>query len=147
MAVDYVTGVSTGTIALRQQGTVYTEVQCGSFILMDAAYRKVGVDFEHALHVLGTVMDVRPDHIVTDVGTKTVSTDQRPPFYAEYPDLPVNFSEEHSTLPVTDAVVGQRLHMVPSHCCTCMNMYDWLYLVKDGKVVDKVPVNGRGKSV
>ncbi len=145
--VDVVTGVSTGTIGLRGSDTVYTEVQCGSFIFMDAAYRAVGAEFDHALSVLATVMDSYSDHATTDVGIKAISTDQRPPFFLEYPDTNIRFSEEHCKLFTLDCKPGQKLHMVPSHCCTTINLYDWLYLVRGGKVVDKVPVTGRGKSI
>ena len=144
---DAVTGVSTGTFGLRDQDTVYTEVQCGSFIFMDAAYKAVGCDFGHALTVLTTVMNSYPDHIITDAGVKTVSTDQRPPFILEHPDANIHFSEEHCKVSVVDCKPGQKLHIVPSHCCTTINLYDWLYLVRNGKVIDKIPVTGRGKSM
>lgn len=147
VTIPVITGVSTGTIGLRDQNTVYTEVQCGSFIFMDAAYRAVGCDFGHALTVLSTVMDIYSDHATMDVGIKAVSTDQRPPFFLEYPDAGIRFSEEHCKLFTLDCKPGQKLHMVPSHCCTTMNLYDWLYLVRGGRVVDKIPVTGRGKSV
>lgn len=147
VAVTCVTGVSTGTVGLRQKDTVYTEVQCGSFLFMDAAYRAVGADFGHALFVLATVTGIYADHTTTDVGVKAVSMDQRLPFFSEFPTSEINFSEEHSTIPDRDCTLGQRLHMIPSHCCTTLNLYDWLYLVRRGKVVDKIPVTGRGKSV
>ncbi len=145
--VKEVSGISTGTIELRPKDTVYTEMQCGSFIYMDAAYKKVGAGFEHALFVLASVMDGYPTHTTLDAGIKAVSTDQRPPFFYEYPDLPIDFSEEHCTIPTRECGRADKLHMVPSHCCTTVNLYDWMYLVRDGRVVDKIPVTGRGKSV
>ncbi len=87
--MDTVTGVSTGTIGLRESDAVYTEVQCGSFIFMDAAYRTVGCEFEHALTVLTTVTGIYSNHVTTDVGIKSVSTDQRPLFFMEYPETNV----------------------------------------------------------
>jgi len=145
--VPKVTGVSTGTLQFRKPGTIYDEVQCGSFIYCDAAYKAVGVNFDSSLTVLGTVMNVMDDHITIDTGVKSVSMDQRTPFFMEFPELPIDFSEEHSTLPTTSGYVGQRLHMVPSHCCTTINMYDWLYLVRHGRVEGRIPVDGRGKSI
>ena len=39
------------------------------------------------------------------------------------------------------------MRIIPGHCCTTVNLYDWIYLVRDGLVVDRLPVIGRGHSV
>ena len=57
-------------------------------------------------------------------------------------------SEEHCALPVTDVNVkiGQGMLVIPGHCCTTINLFDHLYFVRGGKVVDKVPITSRGGS-
>ena len=141
-------GTSTGTVAMRQKQTVYTEVQAGSYLFMDMAYRKVGAPFSHSLFVLASVMDKRDDAVITDAGAKSVSVDQKTPAFFGYEDLPVEMSEEHSAvyapLPLR---VGDRMKLIPGHCCTTINLHDWLYFVRGDKVVDRVPIVGRGHSL
>lgn len=50
--VKEVSGASTGTVELRKEDTVYTEVQAGSYLFMDATYRQMGLRFENSLTVL-----------------------------------------------------------------------------------------------
>ena len=149
ISVKEVSGISTGTIAFHGKDSVYTEAQCGSYLFSDVSYRKVGVTFRNALSVLTTVVSARPGAIVTDAGVKSLAMDQRPPVFAEAPDLPVNFSEEHSAIygNVPFRKPGDVMRIIPGHCCTTVNLYDWIYLVRDGLVVDRLPVIGRGHSV
>jgi 3-hydroxy-D-aspartate aldolase len=58
-------------------------------------------------------------------------------------------SEEHGVLTVKDpkAVAwqpGDRVVFRPSHCCTTVNLHDWLYVVKDGTLVAVWPISARG---
>ena len=58
-------------------------------------------------------------------------------------------SEEHCQITkegVTEKI-GDRLALIPGHCCTAVNIHDWLYMVRDDKVVDRVPINSRGRSL
>lgn len=145
--VKEISGTSTGTVELRCRDSVYTEVQAGSYIFMDMAYRAVGVGFENALFVLATVISRRPGVVITDVGLKSVSVDQRPPAFAGYEQYPVEMSEEHSAVYADIPVkCGDRLVMIPSHCCTTVNLHNWIYFVRNDTVVDRVAVTSRGKS-
>lgn len=149
VAVQEVSGTSTGTLEFRGSDTVYTEVQAGSYIYMDTAYRRVGAPFEHALFVLSSVISKSAGATIFDAGTKCLSLDQTLPALADFPDLILRMSEEHCK--AVDArldgvAVGDKLRIIPGHCCTTINLFDQLYLVRDGKVVDRVPVTGRGRS-
>jgi 3-hydroxy-D-aspartate aldolase len=148
VTVATVSGVSTGTALCRAKGTVYTELQAGSYIFMDAAYNALGLPFESALFALATVMSISNGEIINDCGLKAMSVDQRPPRLRELPGATLNFSEEHSqfTGNAVDYKIGDRLHLIPSHCCTTVNLYDYIYLMRQGKVEDRVPVLSRGKS-
>lgn len=149
ITVKEVSGISTGTIQFHDlKDTVYTEVQAGSYLFLDEAYEAVGAPFEHALFVLSTVISKPQGALITDAGLKSVSVDQRPPRFAGYEDCPVEMSEEHVGI-YTDAAekVGDKLKLIPSHCCTTINLYDWLYLVRGNEVTDRIPIVGRGKSL
>ena len=56
-------------------------------------------------------------------------------------------SEEHCTAHCeSHCKAGEKLMLIPGHCCTTVNLFDQLYLVRGGRVVDRVPVTSRGKS-
>lgn len=143
-----ISGVSTGTTFMRPKGSVYTEIQAGSYIFMDSAYNALTLPFKNSISVLTAIISINNGSIIGDAGLKTVSTDQKPPVVREYPDAPVNWSEEHCSFPAPSPkhAINDRLHVIPSHCCTTVNLHDSLYFVRKGMVVDKVPVTSRGKS-
>ena len=147
-AVKEVSGASTGTIQFRKADSVYTEVQAGSYIFMDMAYGALDLEFKNSLFVLTSVLVKREDVVITDAGRKSVSVDQKMPIFREYPLYPVKVSEEHSAvyenLPLK---VGDKLKLIPGHCCTTMNLHDYVYLVRQDAVVDRIPIVSRGRSL
>ena len=85
--------------------------------------------------------------MITDAGCKELGTDQRPAYYLQCPDASVAFSEEHSSFPESflNVPVGTKLQLIPGHGCTTMNTHDQLYLVREGKIVNRIPITSRGR--
>src|SRR5947207_15272454 len=88
-----ITGAGTGTFEFEAASGVYTELQCGSYIFMDADYgRNLDRDgaptqaFEPSLFVWATVMS-RPtqDRAIVDAGLKALAFDSGPPFVCDEP--------------------------------------------------------------
>src|SRR2546423_1533750 len=73
--VEVVTGAGTGTGEFVGAHEAVTEIQPGSFVLMDRAYHEVRPEFGCALSVLATVISRRPGRYVLDAGSKAVSQD------------------------------------------------------------------------
>lgn len=147
IAVQEISGISTGTVQFHTEDTVYTEAQAGSYLFSDAAYHAVGAPFRNALFVAASVMHCHEGAVVTDAGLKSVSVDQRPPAFLGYETVPVEMSEEHAAIYGDfPQKVGERMLLIPSHCCTTINLYDNLYFVRGDKVVNRVPIVSRGKS-
>lgn len=146
--VTEVCGGSTGTAADKPKNTVYTQLQCGSYLFMDTSYQALELNLEQALTVLTTVLSVRPDHIVVDCGVKSMSMDQRPPVFPDFPGAALDFSEEHTTLFVKDTGLqpGDWLRYVPGHCCTTINSFASIHLTENGQVLDSFPIVSRGKA-
>ena len=141
-------GVSTGTVEFRPKGGVYTEIQAGSYLFMDTAYGALNLNFKNSLFLLTQVISVNPKKIIVDGGLKSLSTDQMAPAFKNFPGVPVNLSEEHSSIPNPGGIkTGDRLLMIPGHCCTTINLHNHINLVRNGKVVDRIPVTSRGKSI
>lgn len=144
--VPEVSGASTGTAELRGEGTIYTEVQAGTYLLMDAAYERMGVHFDHALFMVSTVLSADAGRLVCDAGLKSLGTDQGGPVFLSWPDEKPEMSEEHCAIYCENSKrPGDKVLLVPGHCCTTINLFDSLYLVRGNRVVDRVPVTSRGK--
>ncbi len=87
----------TGTYLVNQ---VATEIQAGSYVFSDTAYRQVVPEFELALHLAATVVTVTPQHVVADGGLKALGMDHGPP---SIDGADVWFcSDEHVTFAPTD---------------------------------------------
>jgi len=148
ISVNRVSGVSTGTVEFRNADTVYTEVQVGSYAYMDAAYGKLELEYENSLFVLATVMKATENSVIMDTGRKSVSVDQAMPLVQGCNCEDIKVSEEHIKLPASalKAKVGDKIPIVPGHCCTTMNLHDYIYFVRGDRVVDRVPITSRGRS-
>ena len=77
-----------------------TEIQAGSYALMDTDYAKLGLPFEHALSVLGTVISRPvPGRCVADSGHKSCATDHGNPSVKDIPGASVlTLNDEHATI-------------------------------------------------
>lgn len=149
LQVKEISGVSTGTVEFRKKGSVYTEIQAGSYIFMDEAYNSLNLHFKNSLFVLTTVISTKSNLIVADAGKKSVSVDQSNPVFREFPLCPVDMSEEHIAISIKDhnITLGNKLMLIPGHCCTTINLHSHLYLVRNGRIEDKIPVTSRGESL
>jgi len=127
-----------------------TEVQAGSYALMDAAYARLDLGFRNALTVLTTVVS-RPSapQVVTDAGLKSVTPEHGMPLVKGRPDLECHaLSEEHGRLRAQGEPgleIGDLLEFVPGHGCTTVNLHDTLYAVRAGRLEEIWPIAARGK--
>jgi D-serine deaminase-like pyridoxal phosphate-dependent protein len=150
-----VTGAGTGTFAFEAASTIYTELQCGSYVFMDADYARNEPDdstatptFAQSLTILTTIISrPMPDRAVCDAGLKAMSLDSGPPSLALHPGVDfAGSSDEHSKLelrPDSDLRIGDRLHLIPGHCDPTVAMHDWI-LAHDGSLVTDVWPIARG---
>ena len=140
---DIVSAGGTGTYDLHAT-TGITELQAGSYALMDTAYAKLGLPFRQALHVVGTVISVRPKHAVADVGLKALGMDHGNP---AIDGATVWFcSDEHITFAPDESApsVGDRVRVTPAHIDPTMAMHDAAWLVDGDEVVDRWAIDLRG---
>lgn len=146
LGVELVTGGSTGSY-LVDAASVLTEIQPGSYALMDLAYRRIGVDFANAMTVLATVISANHDDRVTvDAGFKAFSTDR--PFGPEPLDGDgVRYKwagdEFGYLLPRRGWKPGDRVRLIPPHCDPTVNLYDRIYLHRGDRVEEVWPIMSR----
>jgi D-threonine aldolase len=135
---DVISAGGTGTYACN---TWATEIQAGSYALMDTAYGKLGLPFQQAVFVLGTVISASADWSVANAGIKTLSTDHGNPQIAR---SKVWFcSDEHTTFSPPRRI-GERVRITPSHVDPTLAMHERLYVCAGDEVVDVWPVDLRG---
>ncbi len=128
-----------------------TEIQAGSYALMDTNFRNAGSPFRCAMTVLATVMSTpRDGAAIADAGMKSLSTDFGLPETKSPAGIVLEkLAEEHTVLAVTPGVkvgAGDTLEILPSHGCTTINLHDIAYAVRNGRVEDVWAVTGRGRS-
>jgi D-serine deaminase-like pyridoxal phosphate-dependent protein len=151
--VDIVSTGGTGTAELCARHAGVTEVQPGSFVFMDGAYRRaIGTKYEHALSLVATVISApRPREAVIDAGLKALSTDSGP---AEPKGLPgMRYrpaGDEHGILSWDEGLPyaftpGDRIELYPSHIDTTVHLHDSYHVFDAGRLVAVWPIAARGK--
>ena len=153
--VSILSGGGTGTFDITGSIPEITEIQAGSYVLMDSTYRSVqgvGEKFDCALSVLSTVVS-RPaqDRIIVDTGMKVLTKEFGIPQPIDYPELEmVGLSEEHGKMQVSNGDIslkpGDKLEILPTHCCTTVNLYDKYYGIRDDIVESVWYITARGRS-
>jgi D-serine deaminase-like pyridoxal phosphate-dependent protein len=160
LPVEIVAGGSTGTHDIDVELDGLTELQSGSYCVMDLDYRRIGgktgdmlTAFEMALTVSATVVSVpTADRAMVDAGLKAFSTDKPfPPEPVERPGITYEFAgDEHGRLTVTDPSrapkLGERIEFFPPHCDPTFNLYDRVYLVRGQSVESVWEISARGRS-
>ena len=134
----------TGTFDLHDDRV--TEIQAGSYALMDSAYARTAPAFRQALFVETTVIaSSRRGWAVCDAGLKSLGMDHGNP---TIDGATVWFcSDEHVTFSMTGAPLpepGQRVSVIPAHVDPTMAMHEQIHLVRDDLVIESWPIDLRG---
>ncbi len=149
--VEIVSGGGTGTHAIDADIHGITEIQAGSYVVMDRDYRDAGMDYANALTVLATVISrPTPGRVIADVGLKGMTTDHGlPELIGVLGGSLTRLSEEHAIIDLSDPTVelkpGDRVEFVPGHCCTTMNLHDRVYGMRGERLEVVWSIAGRGK--
>jgi D-serine deaminase-like pyridoxal phosphate-dependent protein len=123
-----------------------TEIQPGTYVLMDRFHSGVEGGFEPALRVLTTVISRRPEWAIVDAGSKSVA-DPDLATIAGRDAANLGFDEEHGRFAVvgkSDLALGEVVQLLPGYAPSTVNMYDAYHVVEDDVVVDIWPVVPRG---
>jgi len=135
--------ISAGGTGTYDINTWATEIQAGSYALMDTAYGKLGLPFVQALWVWATVISVAPAYAVADCGLKSLGMDHGNP---SVENGSVWFcSDEHTTFaPSTPVQVGDRVRVIPAHIDPTIAYHERMHLVSGETVLETWPVDLRG---
>lgn len=136
--------ISAGATVSYDLNTWATEIQAGSYALMDTAFAPMA-PFEQALSVLATVISVTPKYAVADCGLKALGMDHGLPAI-EGASVWL-CSDEHITFapdPDHHMSVGDRVAVRPAHVDPTVAYHERMHVVAGEEVVDTWPVDLRG---
>lgn len=152
----------TGTFDIDSEIPEVTELQVGSYVLMDTEYLDIGsaADLEHftafepALRLLTTVISANhDDHVTVDAGLKSLYRDGGIPRIAGPAPSALEydwFGDEYGMIKSGDGsplpAPGAVLELLVSHCDPTVNQFDAYYLTRGDEVVGKWPIDLRGCS-
>ncbi len=147
-ACDVVSAGGTGTCEITGNDRRVTEIQAGSYLLMDRFHCGFIESFTPALTILGTVVSRQGDTLILDCGRKSVGTDFGLPSLAEYAAyVPRYLAEEHILFDVDGQcplTPGETAELVPGYAPSTINLYDVYHVVEKGRVMDVWPIIPRG---
>jgi D-serine deaminase-like pyridoxal phosphate-dependent protein len=158
--VEIVSGGSTPGAFLSHQVGGLTEVRPGTYVYNDlnTYYQGVCSLEDCAARVVATVVSTAvTGRAIIDAGSKTLSSDllssgprEGYGYVVEAPDAKLfKLNEEHGYLDISGSNhrfrVGEILTIIPNHVCTCVNMHDEAFALRNGELVGLWRVVARGK--
>jgi D-serine deaminase-like pyridoxal phosphate-dependent protein len=137
---DLISAGGTGTYLCN---TWATEIQAGSYVLMDTTYAKLGLPFHQALSLLATVISVSPAYAVADCGLKSLGMDHGNPSMDKA--MVLFCSDEHTTfVPESPVKVGDRVRVWPAHIDPTIAYHERMHVIAGEEVLDSWAVDLRG---
>ncbi len=141
---DVVSAGGTGTYDCNRWAT---EIQAGSYCLMDTEYLPHAPAFRSALSLWTTVISVHPKGWgVLDAGLKALGMDHGNPTVVDAGDCWF-VSDEHITFGTRDehpVAVGDRVRVLPAHVDPTVALHERMLVVEGDEVVDVWDVDLRG---
>ena len=159
---NILSGSGTGTYESDLKISEVTEIQPGSYTVMDTEYLNIGssenairnTKFKSALTLLTSVISVNHStHVTCDAGWKALYEVSTKPLVLKpegYEYQWGGFGDEHGKITAINStklpLLGDRLELMVAHCDPTINMYDVFYITENDIVVDVWPIDMRGKS-
>jgi D-serine deaminase-like pyridoxal phosphate-dependent protein len=155
------TGSGTGTCEIDNRIQDLTDLQAGSYAMMDAEYLSIGSSenpsrferFSPALTLLTSVVNTNhADHVTVDAGLKALYHDGAKPYVLNPVSQDLEYKwqgDEHGQISFPTSSVhfelGDVLELVVSHCDPTINLFDVLFMTRNDIVTEIWPVDMRGK--
>jgi len=140
---------SAGGIATWSWTAAYpgmTEIQAGTYVVMDNFHGRMVPGFEHSLTIQATVISRQSGKVIVDAGNKSVA-DPADVTMVGHDHKVFRFDEEHGIFDAAGGSplrVGDPVALVPGYSPSTVNWYDAYHVVQDDIVVDIWPIIPRG---
>ena len=138
--VEIVSAGGTGTYSISGRIPGVTEIQGGSYLLMDTDYQPVCPEFELALSVLGTVISrTGNERLILDIGLKEISAERGLPRLKNTEGARLRrLNAEHAIVDIVDPnfpqQVGDQLEIWAHYCDCTVNLHSRMFGLRDGRV-------------
>lgn len=143
---DVVSAGGTGTFDVNEFAT---EIQAGSYSLMDTYYAARELPFRPAFWVWSTVVSANANFAVCDAGLKSLGMDHGNPsidgakvWFCS--DEHVTFSRDGEAAVPLSASVGDRVRVWPAHVDPTLAYHERLHLAEGETIVDAWEIDLRG---
>jgi D-serine deaminase-like pyridoxal phosphate-dependent protein len=153
LEVEIVSGGGTGTHMITGNHIGVTEVEAGSYVFMDARYGSIeGLeDFGKALSILTTIISTsHKGKAICDAGYKALTFEFGNPVVKDVEGVVYSRpNEEHGHLTLSNGSklrIGEKIELIPSHCCTNTNLYDVFHCVRDDELEAVWRIQARGRA-
>jgi len=147
---------ATGTYDVSGTNPEVTEVEAGSYLLMDSTYHEHVPEFECAMTLLTTVISKHPEgNIVLDAGKASISSANGPPkLLATETFDPNNFEffqlhAENSLLKRKNQAkieVGDKIQLIPSYLDATVVRHERFYGMRGNRIEEIMPIMVTGAS-
>ncbi len=144
---EVISAGGTGTYDITGLHPRITEIQAGSYVLMDVGRIGIVPEFAPALTVLCTVLSRQGTTVVLDGGRKTVGAELGLPQPVGISATTRALNEEHLLLDVpadSPLRVGDTVEVIPGYAPTTVNLHEVYHVVEDGVIGDIWAVRARG---
>ena len=161
LPVGTVSSAGTSTLPEVLGDPTVTEIQAGTYPLMESNLDGLDLPFAPALSVVAAVISRTGPRVVLDVGRKSIASDYGPPVPLRGDLRVVAFHEEHTIL-LRDGDdgdeggagggnpgpprPGERVRLRPEHVRLTFNLHDVVWLARADGTFEPVPVAARGRS-
>lgn len=147
--VSTVSAGGTNTYDITGSNAAVTDIQPGTYAVMDTAYAELAPAFKPALTILGTVVSRHDGRAVLDCGTKVqaVSNLAAPRLAGDIEGAVLALHEEHALVEVRDPAalhIGEKIELFVSYAAGTINLNDAYYVCDADRVVDVWPIRARG---
>jgi len=144
---DIISGGGTGTYNITGAHPRLTELQAGSYVVMDTFHAQLIPGFPVALTVLGTVLSRHGNRVILDSGRKTIGSELGLPRLKDIASTTAGIAEEHLLVDVDSSSslkVGDRVEVISGYGPTTVNLHDVYYVVENNSVTDIWAIRARG---
>jgi D-serine deaminase-like pyridoxal phosphate-dependent protein len=146
--VEIATAGGTSTYSMYGDYPEVTDIQCGSYLLMDTDYPSWCSDFEPALSVLGTVISkTGNERVIADVGLKAISSERGLPVLKDADGARLRkLNAEHAIIdlhePSLPMAVGDQIEIWAHYGDATINLHERLYGIRNGALEEMFRIEG-----
>jgi D-serine deaminase-like pyridoxal phosphate-dependent protein len=136
----------TGTYAVSGDYPGITEIQAGSYLLMDNMYSSRKANFQRSLTVLATVISTRGrGHAVLDCGVKAISGERGLPTLKDIPGARLSaLNAEHAIVQLEShapfLTPGDKVQVWAQYSDATVNLHTKMFGVRHGEVEEVIPI-------